>query len=67
LFPNFKFSVKGHQFQTVGEIEENSIWDLRDIQKNTFQDGFQNWKKKFGTVVSIVEGSILKGTSFVKL
>jgi len=41
LFPKLKSSLKGRQFQTVEEIEENSIWDLRAILQNTFQ----NWKK----------------------
>jgi transposase len=47
LFPNLKFSLKGRGFRTVEEIEENSIWDLRAIPQNTFQDAFQNWKKSW--------------------
>ena len=31
----------------VEEIEENSIWDLCAISQNTFQDAFQNWKKRW--------------------
>ena len=31
----------------VEEIEENSIRDLRAIPKNTFQDAFQNRKKRW--------------------
>jgi hypothetical protein len=31
----------------VEEIEENSLWDLRAIPQNTFQDAFQNWKKRW--------------------
>ena len=31
----------------VEEIEENSIRDLRAISQNTFQDAFQNWKKRW--------------------
>ena len=42
LFPKLKSSLKGRRFQTVGEIEENSIRDLRAIPQNTFQDAFQN-------------------------
>jgi len=42
LFPK----LKSRRFQTVEEIEENSIRDLRAIQQNTFQDAFQNWKKR---------------------
>ena len=47
LFPKWKSSLKGRRFQTVEEIEENSIRDLRAIPQNTFQDAFQNWKKRW--------------------
>ena len=47
LFPKLKSSLKGHRFQTVEEIEENSIRDLRAIPPNTFQDAFQNWKRRW--------------------
>jgi transposase len=47
LFPKLKSSLKGHRFQTVEKIEENSIQDLRAIVQNTFQDAFQNWKKRW--------------------
>jgi len=42
LFPKLKSSLKDRRFQTVEEIEENSIRDLRTIPQNTFQ----NWEKK---------------------
>jgi len=47
LFLKLKSSLKGRRFQTVKEIEENSIRDLRAIPQNTFQDAFQNWKKRW--------------------
>ena len=47
LFPKLKSSLKGLRFQMVEEIEENSIWDLRIILQNTFQDALQNWKKRW--------------------
>jgi len=50
LFPKLKSSLKGHRFQTVEEIEENSIRDLLAIPQNTFQDAFQNWKKTLRAV-----------------
>ena len=46
LFPKLKFSLKGRRFQSVEEIDENSIRDLRAIRQNTLQDAFQNWKKR---------------------
>jgi len=66
LFVKLKSSLKGHRFQTVEEIEENSIWNLCTIPQNMFQDAFQNWKKHWGDV-SRVEGSTLKETSLIKL
>ena len=50
FFPKLKSSLKGRRFQTVEEIEENSIRDLRAIPQNTFQDAFQNWKKTLRAV-----------------
>jgi len=47
LFPKLKSSLKGRRFQTVEEIEENSVRDLRAIPQNTFQDAFQNWEKRW--------------------
>jgi len=45
LFPKLKSTLKGRRFQTVEEIKENSLHDLRAIPQNTFQCAFQNWKK----------------------
>jgi len=45
LFPKWKSSLKGRLFQTVEEIEENSIRDLRAVPQNMFQDTFQKRKK----------------------
>jgi len=47
LFLKLKSSLKVRRFQTVEEIEENSIRDLRAIPQNTFQDAFQYWKKRW--------------------
>jgi transposase len=47
LFPNLKSTLKGRRFQTVEEIKEISLEDLRAIPQNTFQDEFQNWKKRW--------------------
>ena len=66
LFQKLKPSLKGRRFQTAEETEENSLWDLRAIPQNTFQDAFQNWKKRLERW-SRVEGSTLKETSLFKL
>jgi transposase len=66
LFPKLKSTLKGHRFQTVEEIKEILLQDLRAIPQNTFQDAFQNWKNA-GSGVSTVEGSTLKATRLFKL
>ena len=47
LFSEVKILTKNHRFQTVEGIEENSTRDLHAIPQNTFQDAFQNWKKRW--------------------
>jgi transposase len=47
LFPELKSTLKGHRFQTVEEIKENSLQDLCAIPQNTFQDTFQKWRKRW--------------------
>jgi hypothetical protein len=57
--------LKGRPFQTIEEIQENAIRELRAITEIAFQETFQKWKeKKVGNGVSPVEGSTLKGTGF---
>jgi histone-lysine N-methyltransferase SETMAR len=45
LFPNLKTTLKGRRFQTIGEIQENDIRELRAITESAFQEAFQQWKK----------------------
>jgi transposase len=47
LFPKLKSTLKARRFQTVEEIKENLLQDLRAIPQNTFQDAFQNWKRRW--------------------
>ena len=51
LVPKLKSSLKGRRFQAVEEIDENSITDLRAIPQNTFQDAFQNWRKRWARCI----------------
>jgi hypothetical protein len=37
--------LKGHNFQTTEEIQENAIGELCTITKCAFQEAFQQWKK----------------------
>jgi len=63
LFPKLKSSLKRRRFQTVEEIEENSIWDLRAVPQSTFQDAFQNWKKRWVRCIKS-GGEYFKGDKF---
>jgi hypothetical protein len=56
-------TLKGRRFQTIEEI---SLWDLRAIPRNAFQDVFQNWKIRWERCKTM-EGSTLKETSLIKL
>jgi len=63
LFPKLKSSLKGRRFQTVEEIEENSIWDLHAILQNAFQDALQNWKQCWERCIKS-EGEYFEGDKF---
>ena len=64
LFLKLKSSLKGRQFWMVEEIEENSLWDLRAILQNTFQDMFQKWKKRWDRCIKS-GGVYFEGDKFV--
>jgi len=63
LFSKLKSSLKGRRFQKVEEIEENWIRDLPAIPQNTFQDVFQNWKKRWERCVKS-GGEYFEGDKF---
>jgi len=41
LFPKLKTTLKGRLFQTIEEIQENAIRELRAITESAFQEAFQ--------------------------
>jgi transposase len=41
LFPKLKTTLKRRRFQTIKEIEENSIRELRAITESAFHEAFQ--------------------------
>jgi len=47
LFPKLKTTLKGRRFQTIEEIQENAIRELRAITDSAFQEAFQQWKKRW--------------------
>ena len=45
LFSILKTTFKGRRSQTIEEIRENAIRELRAITESAFQEEFQQWKK----------------------
>jgi len=45
LFPTLKTTLKGRRFQTIEEIQQNVIRELRAITESAFQEAFKQWKK----------------------
>ena len=46
-FPKFKTTLKGRRFQTIEEIQENAIRELRVITESAFQEALQQWNKRW--------------------
>ena len=47
LFPKLKTTLKGRSIQTIEEIQENAITELRAITESAFQEAFEQWKKRW--------------------
>jgi hypothetical protein len=43
LYPKLKSTLQGRRFQTIQEVKENSLTELRAIPKKSYQDCFQTW------------------------
>jgi hypothetical protein len=60
LFPKLKTILKGRRFQTMEEIQENAIRELRAITESVFQEPFQQrkkcWERCIASTVNYVEG-----------
>ena len=63
LFPKLKTTSKERRFQTIEEIKENTIRELRAFTEREFSSRkHSNNGRNVGNGVSPVEGTILKGT-----
>jgi transposase len=62
LFPKLKIDLKGRRFQTIEEIQENAIRELRAITESAFQKAFQQWKKRWGRCIAS-RGDYFEGNS----
>jgi hypothetical protein len=50
MFPKLNTILNGRRFQSIVEIQENAISELRTIKDSVFQEAFQKWKKRLGIV-----------------
>ncbi|GFS99634.1 mariner Mos1 transposase [Trichonephila clavipes] len=52
LFPEIKNTLKGHRFQDIETIKQNSTQQLQAIPKSEFQKGFEDWKHRWAKCVT---------------
>ena len=62
LFPKLKTTLKRRRFQTIEEIQQNAITELRAITESAFQEAFQQWKKRCERCIAS-RGDYLEGGS----
>jgi len=62
LFPKLKTTLKGCHFQTIEEIQENAVRELRTITECVFQEAFQQWKKCWERCI-VSRGNYFEGDS----
>jgi hypothetical protein len=62
LFPTLKITLKGCNFQTIGDNQENAIRELRAIRECAFQKAFQQWKKSWEQCI-VSRGGYFEGVS----
>ncbi|GFV57676.1 mariner Mos1 transposase [Trichonephila clavipes] len=60
LFPKIKNTLKGHRFQDIETIKQNSTQQLRAISKSEFQKCFEDWKHRWAKCVT-VNGTYFEG------
>jgi len=62
MFPKLKTTLKGRRFQTIEEIQQNAIRELRTITESAFQEAFQQWKKHWERCITS-RGDCFEGDS----
>lgn len=60
LFPKLKFSLKGHRFDSIEDIQANTEKVLNTLKKEHFQECFQKWKHRWNRCVQS-EGDYFEG------
>ncbi|GFV00632.1 histone-lysine N-methyltransferase SETMAR [Trichonephila clavipes] len=60
LFPKIKNTLKGHRFQGIETIKQNSTQQLQAIPKSESQKGFEDWKHRWTKCVT-TNGAYFEG------
>lgn len=60
LFPKIKRTFKGHRFEDIETIKQNSTQQLRDIPKSEFQKCYDDWKHRWAKCVT-ANGAYFEG------
>lgn len=60
LFPKIKNTLKGHRFQDIETIKQNSTQQLQAIPNSAFQKCFEDWKHRWAKCVT-VNGAYFEG------
>jgi len=63
LFPKLKITLKGRRFQSLEEIQENSIRELRAVTESAFQEAFQQLKKRWERCIASTGGYFEGGSA----
>lgn len=60
LFPRLKLPLRGHRFESIEAIKENSLRELKAIPEIDYHKCFDDWKKRWHKCI-ISEGDYFEG------
>ncbi|GFX33051.1 HTH_48 domain-containing protein [Trichonephila clavipes] len=60
LFPKIKNTIKGHRFQDIETIKQNSTQQLQAIPKSEFQKCFEDWRHRWAKRIT-ANGAYFEG------
>lgn len=60
LFPKLKLPLRGTRFQSIEDIKQNSLQELKLIPKNAFEKCFDDWVTRWHKCI-ISEGAYFEG------
>jgi len=47
LFPKLKLPLRGHRYESIEDIKENSTRELKKIPESAYKTCFEDWKKRW--------------------